>query len=216
MTLKSYTEGELNLIGQLQVQLTTISHVIDTAVQVQKDAPVDLLLGTDVQPALGFSLIQCDGSGTASDLTKEGLKWSKLASSTDTLLSRVDPKPDPGSEMNKEAKTKTSVTVKLLQASRIPSRHRKMIQAKVVGATSIPLSLFEPLDELTETSGAVLEAGTLEAPQGKCVTLMIENPGLTPISLKKDTILGTVDPVELITNPSTEPAVEQDTNDVIS
>ena len=213
MTLKSYTGGELNLIGQLQVQLTTISHVVDTVVQVQKDAPVDLLLGTDVQPALGFSLIQCDGSGTASDLTKEGLKWSRLASRTDTLL---DPKLDQGSKTNKEAKTKTSVTVKLLQASRIPSRHRKIIQAKVVGATSIPLSLFEPLDELTEASGVVLEAGTLEAPQGTCVTLMIENPGLTPISLKKDTVLGTVDPVELITNPSTEPAVEQDTPDVIS
>ena len=113
--------------------------MVDTAVQVQKDAPVDLLLGTDVQPALGFSLIQCDGSGTASDLTKEGLKWSKLASRADTLLSKVDPKPDPGSVINKEAQTKTGVTVKLLQASQIPSRHRKMIQAKVVGPTSIAL-----------------------------------------------------------------------------
>ena len=93
MTLKSYTGSELNLIGQLQVQLTTISHVVDTVAQVQKDAPVDLLLGTDVQPVLGFSLIQCDGSGTASDLTNEGLKWSKLASRTDTLLSRAEPKP---------------------------------------------------------------------------------------------------------------------------
>ena len=79
-----------------------------------------------------------------------------------------------------------------------------MIQAKVVGATSVPLSLFEPLWELTETTGVVLETGTLEAPQGTCVTLTIENPGLTPISLKKDTVLGTVDPVELIANPSTE------------
>ena len=90
---KSYTGGELNLIGQPQIQLTTISHAVDMVVQVQKDAPADLLLGTDVQPALGFSLIQCDSSGTASDLTKEGLKWNKLASRTDTLLSKVDPKP---------------------------------------------------------------------------------------------------------------------------
>ena len=65
VTLKSYTGGELNPIGQLQVQLTTytISHVVDTVVQVQKDAPVDLLLGRDVHPALGFLLIQCDGMG---------------------------------------------------------------------------------------------------------------------------------------------------------
>ena len=70
--------------------------MVDTVVQVQKDAPVDLLLGTDVHPALGFSLIQCDGNGTASDLTKEGLKWSKLASKNDTLLSKVDSKSDQG------------------------------------------------------------------------------------------------------------------------
>ena len=88
-----------------------------------------------------------------------------------------------------------------------------MIQAKVVGATSVPLSLFEPLQELTETTGVVLETGTLEAPQGKCVTLTIENPGLTP----KDTILGTVDPVQLIANPSMELAVKQDnTQDAMS
>ena len=47
-------------------------------------------------------------------------------------------------------------------------------------------------------------------------TLLIENPGLTPTSPKKDTVLGTVGPVELITNPSMEPAVEQDTHDVTS
>ena len=47
--------------------------------------------------------------------------------------------------------------------------------------------------------------------------LKIENPGLTPISLKKNTVLGTVDPVELIANPSTELAVEQDnTQDAMS
>ena len=131
-----------------------------------------------------------------------------MASKTDTLLSKVDFKSDQGRETNEE--TKTSLAIKLLQASRIPSRHRKMIQAKVVGATSVPLSLFEPLRELTETTGVVLETGTLEVPQGTCVTLTIENPGLTPISLKKDSVLGTVDPVELNANPSTELAVEQD------
>lgn len=35
-----------------------------------------------------------------------------------------------------------------------------------------------------------------------------ENPGLIPISLKKDTGLGTMDPVELIANHSTDQVVE--------
>ena len=49
-----------------------------------------------------------------------------------------------------------------------------MIQAKVVGATSVPLSLFEPLGELTETNGVVVEAVTLEVPQGACVTYLAD------------------------------------------
>ena len=34
----------------------------------------------------------------------------------------------------------------------------------VVGVTSVPLFLFEPLRELTKTTYVVIETGTLEAP----------------------------------------------------
>lgn len=49
-----------------------------------------------------------------------------------------------------------------------------MILAKVVSVTSVLLSLFEPLSELTETSGVALEEGALETSQGSCVTLMVK------------------------------------------
>lgn len=60
MTLKSYAGSELNLIGQLQVQLTTISHVVDAIVQVQKFSSSPLT-GDGLTPCLGIfiNLLQC-------------------------------------------------------------------------------------------------------------------------------------------------------------
>ena len=44
-------------MAQVKLQIATVSgHKVEAIVQVQEDAPVDLLLGTDLQPLLGFSL----------------------------------------------------------------------------------------------------------------------------------------------------------------
>ena len=45
---KSYGGHKLNLVGQLQITLTGASHVTEAVLQVQKDAPVQLLLGMDL------------------------------------------------------------------------------------------------------------------------------------------------------------------------
>ena len=62
--LKNYGGAELDLVGQMQVQIT---------IQVHKERPVDLLLGTDLQPALGFYLVQAgeDAKGTPARWTVE-------------------------------------------------------------------------------------------------------------------------------------------------
>lgn len=39
---------------QVQVQLLVPGHVVQTTIQVHKEPLVDLLLGSDLQPALGF------------------------------------------------------------------------------------------------------------------------------------------------------------------
>ena len=62
----------------------------------------------------------------------------------------------------------------------------------------------------------MLEEFTLEAQQRSCVTLVVENLGLVLISLKKDTILGTADPVELIVNYSDGQGVGHENNHTLA
>ena len=76
VALKSYGGDELFLIGQWQVCLSTPGHTLNTMVQVQKDPPVKLLLGTDAQAALGFALIQSDSDGATTDLLCP-VQWRK-------------------------------------------------------------------------------------------------------------------------------------------
>ena len=100
MTLKSYVGSELNLI----VHLTTSGHIVDV---VQKGAPVALLLGTGLHHALGFSLIYQDDTGTASDLTRKGLRRSELITEN-TPVSQTILIPDPFARRN------TQLTIKLV------------------------------------------------------------------------------------------------------
>ena len=57
MLLKSYCGSKLNLVAQVKLQIATVSgQKVEAIVQVQEDAPVDILLGTDLQFLLGLSL----------------------------------------------------------------------------------------------------------------------------------------------------------------
>ena len=53
-------EGELAIISQVCCRICQGSQEIDTTLQVQKEAPVDLLLGTDTLPKLGITLVQTE------------------------------------------------------------------------------------------------------------------------------------------------------------
>ena len=68
--LRNYGGGELKLARQSKVSLSRVGgKTIDAVLQVQSNAPVDLLLGTDLgtdlQPQLGFMLMSVEGDGTA-------------------------------------------------------------------------------------------------------------------------------------------------------
>ena len=51
--LKSYGGGKLNIIGQIEVKLERGSNQTKAVVQIQKEAPVQLLIGTDLLSSLG-------------------------------------------------------------------------------------------------------------------------------------------------------------------
>ena len=56
VSLQNYGGGRLELIRQTLIILTRNGHTTCAIVQIQKDAPVQLLLGTDTLPQLGFAL----------------------------------------------------------------------------------------------------------------------------------------------------------------
>ena len=54
--LKSYSSDTLNVVAQLPMILGQGDQEVSLVVLIQKDAPYDLLIETDLQPALGYML----------------------------------------------------------------------------------------------------------------------------------------------------------------
>ena len=72
MQLKSYCGSKLNLVAQIKLQIATVSGCkVGAMVQVQKDAPVDFLLGTDLQSLLEFSLTMSVPGDNSHDLLRD-------------------------------------------------------------------------------------------------------------------------------------------------
>ena len=69
ITLKAYSGHQLDIQYQVRVELTHGDRTLDTVVLVQEGAPHDLLLGTDLQPKLGFALVAADGTKLTDLLT---------------------------------------------------------------------------------------------------------------------------------------------------
>ena len=61
--LRSYGGDKLAIVSQVCCKLRRGKHQLDAVLQVQKGAPIDLLLGSDVLGKLGFGLVQHEGEG---------------------------------------------------------------------------------------------------------------------------------------------------------
>ena len=66
---------ELKIVRQLTATISKEGYTCAATVLVQKDAPLDLLLGTDLQTQLGFLYLQRKTDGTAVDLIQMK-KWT--------------------------------------------------------------------------------------------------------------------------------------------
>ena len=67
LSLKAYCGTELSIGAEIAVQVTTPYHTVHGSVLVQKDTPVDMLLGTDLMSALGISILDADGRSLLSE-----------------------------------------------------------------------------------------------------------------------------------------------------
>ena len=68
ISLLNYGGDRLDLLAQLPIQITQSEYQVDVKASVQKDAPNPLLIGTDVQTALGFHLVKKESDASGLDL----------------------------------------------------------------------------------------------------------------------------------------------------
>ena len=135
LSINNYGGGEMNIISQLTV---TLSHgrECQTTILVQKGASLDLLLGTDVLPNLGFYVVDGAGPGPMQELL-QGKMWDHTGDLPKSQL-RVEapsfiPVPVKPVENTQEDQKVTeeppavNPTVKLLRALSLPARHVKII-----------------------------------------------------------------------------------------
>ena len=104
---------------------------------VQKDAPLDLLLGTDLQTQLGFFFLQ-KKSGTTVDLLQ---KRKRALTEANHGLEEESVSPYCSQDYKTEednpldvidTDVEESPVVHLIQAARLPSRHMKLVSARVL------------------------------------------------------------------------------------
>jgi len=124
MSLRSYGGGELAIVSQVCCRLRRGKHEIDTTLQVQKEAPVDLLLGTDTLPKLGITLVQTEDTTDPTDLLQP-LKRDQATRPPDHSVPSLDPLAQ-GKEKTR-AQEHGDITVKLIHATRLPGRHSKLV-----------------------------------------------------------------------------------------
>lgn len=112
--LQNYGRGELNIVSQIRCQITRERYSIEGVLQVQKAAPVDLLLGTDLQPHLGYVLMQMNEVKPHVNLVP--LQGTERKSKVDTSAMTVN-----------ETGVEPTATVCLVSATRVPGRHSKLV-----------------------------------------------------------------------------------------
>ena len=175
--LRSYGGGELNVVNEVECCLTQGNYTVRAILQVQKGAPIDLLLGTDTLPRLGFSFQQIESDGHSVEL---------LAGSDDTGKPSNQTLADNPSDLDESRHavlptTEKAAIIKLLQVARLPAHHSKLVQVAVDHDAALGSTLlFEPnlpqlhkrvitmSDALIDNDKVATITGKLEY---KCVTL---------------------------------------------
>ena len=158
---------------------------MESMLQVQKEAPVDLLLGTDLLPQLGFLLVQMKGKHMT-DLLKPttqreaGIKEISNPEAERASCHEVRMKLPQAAPAQPEAllgPKVPSATVKLIQATRLPPRHSKLVRAVIDGPRmDSEVCVFEPtIPSLTKKGLSMADAvvGNGDGGGGLCWLLPI-------------------------------------------
>ena len=210
LMLHNYGGDELKIVRQLSVAISREGHTCTATVLVQKDAPLDLLLGTDLQTQLGFLFLQKRTDGMAIDLLQKG-KWA---------ITQTDhgPKEDHESHSSSEGcepeedntlhavdttvQEPVSPVIHLIQAARLPSRHVKFVRARVLNPQAKGAALFEAQKGDLNEKGIVIEDAVVEPDDNRCVTLAVHNNSLHTVRLEEGHVLGCLQAATVLPTPS--------------
>ena len=221
LTIRSYGGGEINVIGQLSVIMSVGERKCQQTVLVQKGASVDLLLGTDTLPCLGFHLLlrPHEDKPTIDMMTSKEMETAVGKQDTGCLEvpPTVVPKQNsnPSGDMNLErtlnltlgdtddnlnTHCKDKIEVKLLTATRLPGRQAKVLRAQVSNTLGVKDVVFEPYEFLSDDQKLVMTEALIEPNKEGYVKLLIENHESHPVFLEAGTMLGQLQAVQIINN----------------
>ena len=175
VSLRKYGGEELDIVRQISVNLTCGSHSFLATVQVQAAAPAALLIGTDVLPHLGFQLLQKD------DTACQDLLQDRKSSNRGTQVQPQEVEIDSSVE-------EPETTVRLLQATRLPPRHAKLVRLYAQGDHVSPVSLFLPGSH----ESVQIQESVVELDNESSFIALVENHTCWPVSFDEGDVLGTL------------------------
>ena len=177
LTLCSYGGTKLPIVGQVSCQLSKGNFCIQGLLQVQQNAPVDLLLGTDTLPHLGFSLTE-----------------GNEERATEILSGEVIP----------QTPVEATVEVHLIRPARLPAGHSKVVRVKATSSNVAGKSyLFEPTTQHLYNRELLVPDAIIDMEEGGEATLVIANTGTLPVILEEGDLMGKVEKCRLFEDAQT-------------
>ena len=140
ITLHNYGGDELRIFRQVSAHISRASYSGEGVILVQKDAPLDLLLGMNFQPLLGVRFLQDQGRGKVLDLLQPA----------ERLFSEGQPNEEQRSQEELPADTATTTSY---QVQAEPSQPREETVRKLNATLDVP-----PYDADSERAHLVLRA----------------------------------------------------------
>ena len=173
MSLRSYGGTELPVLARVVCLLKKGELSTTRQLQVQKGAPVDLLLGTDSLPHLGFSLTE------KQDQTERDILQDDPVTAPET--------------------TPVSTEVKLIRPARLPAGYSKVVHVEAMDPEMTGETyLFEPAVQKLERKGLTMADALVGIEREKQATLVVANTGVEPVLLEEGDVVGSLQPCTLL------------------
>ena len=168
--LQNYSGDKLRVVRQIRVNMSRPGYSTSAVIQVQKGAPAKLLIGTDLLSQLGYLFIQSTDEDDCDMLT---------ADSDDGLARSITTEQNDGVGSNSQG----IGTVCLIQAARIPPRHKKMVRVQVTDNSycSETLTMFELNSDILDKYQLLATNALTCLDHDSQFTLVLENHGCQPV-----------------------------------